>query len=249
MKTGSPAFYRCEICHFSYRFQRLWWAGLLGHPATAGALFTLLLLAATGFLGFVPVVEGLLSLREPVTRGSAVGLVLHFADGFILVGLAGFVFMAAAACSRGRCGGPTLCDGCYFGPHCAVGDCGACGDCVACAGAGGEACGAVMLVVMVPLAVVGLLFVVGTMYRALFAALRESLKWAERLVENVGPEPRTAVLRGGDGGGAGGGGGGGSWRRGGGGGGAGMGGVGGGASGSGTSGTTAITPPEKECMV
>ena len=56
----SLAYYRCEVCHFKYKFVRTDLASVLAHPASVAAVFVLLLLVLTTLLGYIPLVQSLL---------------------------------------------------------------------------------------------------------------------------------------------------------------------------------------------
>ncbi|KAG2483396.1 hypothetical protein HYH03_017748 [Edaphochlamys debaryana] len=201
MKHGTAAHYRCEICHFTYQFRRLWYAAVLRHPLTSFLIFATLLSTFAFVAGFIPLLEALGVPRHPIT---------HMLNGLVILGLIGFIFLMGSICAGGSssaladCGS---CGGCYLG------------DCGACAAGGGEACAAMMLFVLVAAAVAGMVYVSTIMFGAFYHYVRSQVSMVETMVENVGGSPggRAAKARktsaagaaaeaGGSGGGSGGGG-------------------------------------------
>lgn len=165
LQNGTAAYYQCEVCHYKYQFRRMAVGAVLGSPWTAGATFALALAASSFVLGFVPIIQALLDVKS--------SLLLHLADGLILVGLIGFLVMLASGCREGG--------GLYVHPYGPIW----CYDCGGGACAAGEA-GAGCLVVMVAVAAVGLVFTVLYGYRALYAALERQMGRYQVMVENVG---------------------------------------------------------------
>ncbi|GLI58803.1 hypothetical protein VaNZ11_000569 [Volvox africanus] len=169
MKSGTQAYYRCEICHYRYQFRRLWWAQVLGHPITSILIFSALLTSSAWLLGYVPLME----LLVGVPPGSHIGL--HFLNGFLLVGLLGALALLIQLCvTLPGSLPPGACNGCYCEP------------CPMVAIAGGEECLALLLVLLVSMAIAGLVWVCKTLYGTLYGTLRERMRWAEHMVENVG---------------------------------------------------------------
>ncbi|GLC45112.1 hypothetical protein PLESTM_001687900 [Pleodorina starrii] len=168
MKAGTQAHYRCEICHYRYQFRRLWWARILGHPLTSGIIFAALLVTSSWLLGYVPLFEWLTGAPP----GSSVAL--HLLNGLLLVGLLGALLMLVSLCASGPLPAGA-CNGCYCDPYCP-----------AVAVAGGEECLALLVILAVSLAVAGLVWVCRTLYGVLYSGLRERMRWAEHMVENVG---------------------------------------------------------------
>ncbi|GIL98217.1 hypothetical protein Vretimale_3633, partial [Volvox reticuliferus] len=166
MKSGTQAYYRCEICHYRYQFRRLWWAQVLGHPITSILIFSALLTASAWLLGYVPIMELMLG----VPPGSHIGL--HFLNGFLLVGLLGALALLIQLCvALPGSLPPGACNSCYCEP------------CPMVAIAGGEECLALLLVLLVSLAIAGLVWVCKTLYGTLYSTLRERMRWAEHMVE------------------------------------------------------------------
>ena len=152
MSQGNPrslAYYRCEVCHYEYRFRRVLGATVLGHPATAAFLSTLVIAALSGLLGFVPIIQvgravnlqshlslhSLILALSPLCTHHPQGILglpernvwLHFADGLIVVGLLGSAVMLISWCmgvsgGAGSSPGPDCC-------YCYGWNCGDCGDC------------------------------------------------------------------------------------------------------------------------
>ncbi|KAF8062701.1 SPAC3H8.02 [Scenedesmus sp. PABB004] len=55
----ADACFECEVCKFRYQYRRLWWASLLGSPATLAVLFAVLMSGAVFLAGFVPITDAL----------------------------------------------------------------------------------------------------------------------------------------------------------------------------------------------
>lgn len=191
--TGSLSFYRCEICHYKYELRRLWWGAVLRHPATAACTFILLALLSSIVLGYVPLVQVVLGTKRTsvITSSTAGAVMMHTANGVVMLGLIGFVLLALEACCVHAC--PLYIDPypCYMAPDC-------CGPCVhgvsadalggACA-AGDEAavvCGVLCLVAMAAAAVAGVLYLFFNCFSSLYARFCDGLGATHVLVENVG---------------------------------------------------------------
>ncbi|PNW75219.1 hypothetical protein CHLRE_12g517800v5 [Chlamydomonas reinhardtii] len=191
MKAGTQAHYRCEICHFEYQFRRIWWARLLGHKATAGVLFTLLLAAISAVLG---------NLRYLWADDDGLGLgmrvALHAFTGFFALGVIGVVSLMHAGCTgrlRERAYQEDSCYALVFNNRACTGNPSE-GRCLPPA-----LVFAVVLCYIVaqvwpyaPLVALGLLFAVVTLYDAFYGFVKDSLKHVETMVENIG-EPEEAA--------------------------------------------------------
>ncbi len=168
-----------------YLFRRLWWARLLRHKATSVVAFLLLLLSSSAVLGFVPLIQSLVTVPPTATYRP----LLHLANGLILFGLVSLVGMIVAAiagypvCGRGGgagCSDPS-CSVCYLG------DCN-------CSGGDGDGAGAVCLCMLAMLAVVGIAFAAQAMYGFMYGWIRARLHDVEVMVENVGPMARKRAM-------------------------------------------------------
>lgn len=182
--------------------RRLWWAGLLRHPATTAALFALLMLVAVAALGVLPLVQALTGAKHP-------HLLLHAVNGLLLVGLLGFLLMLVQACTGSQACSDLQqtchCHGCLYMGACDGGLC----DCAAAtAGGGGAECGPCLLVLLGAAAAAGLLYGGAVAFMALYGLLASQVGRARELVENVAaagdgepraptpllPMPRAAAL-------------------------------------------------------
>lgn len=190
--SGSLSYYRCEICHYKYEMRRLWWGALLRHPATAAAAFVVLALLASVVLGYVPLVQALLGTKRTsaVTSTAFGAVMMHTANGIIMLGLLGFVLLALEACCVHAC--PLYIDPypCYLMPDCAPCCHGASVDAMggACA-AGDEAavvCGALCLIAMAAAAVAGVAYLFLNCFSSLYARFCDGLGATHVLLENIG---------------------------------------------------------------
>ncbi|KAG2483397.1 hypothetical protein HYH03_017749 [Edaphochlamys debaryana] len=124
-KDGTPSFYRCEVCHFSYQFRRLWHAAVLRHPLTSFLIFLCLLLGAAGLAGFAPLLE---AFGAPVDMVGPVAT--HLLNGLVVMGLIGFLCLLIGMCMGAEsatcptCGG----GGCSGGGCCGGANCSGGGD-------------------------------------------------------------------------------------------------------------------------
>ena len=56
----SQSLYRCEVCHFEYRFLCYRFACFLAHPLTVSFIFIVVLLSMSFVVGFIPVIQSLI---------------------------------------------------------------------------------------------------------------------------------------------------------------------------------------------
>ncbi|KAG2488585.1 hypothetical protein HYH03_012904 [Edaphochlamys debaryana] len=186
-KQGSPAHYRCEICHFSYQYRRLWHARVLRHPLTSYTIFSILLLAAASILGFIPLLEALhVPRNDPAT---------HFTNGLMLVGIVGFVLMLVSLCSRRDEHLWRERERRLQERRCCCPDCGCCA--INCNGVscGEDECACAVLAALAVAAAMGIAFILTCCYGTFFRFVRSKVSDVEVMVENVGTRERARAAR------------------------------------------------------
>eukprot|EP00798_Chlamydomonas_sp_ICE-L_P029691 gene29691-5108_t len=95
----NQAAFRCEVCHYKYRFVRSQAAGVVGHPLFVTTVFLLLLLLSFYVCGFIPLVQ--LCLKSFSIDFSHITLLVHMLDGVLVVGLLGMLGLALDMCTGG----------------------------------------------------------------------------------------------------------------------------------------------------
>jgi len=180
----SQAFYRCEVCHYEYRYVRLDGAAFLSHPAVVGATFAALLLAVAALLGFVPLVQACLGAYAIPFTGAA-HVAVHLADGLLVLGLVSFVLQL---CVARQCRAADHCPAIWFCPDCGP----AAADCAGLGAGCGEVCGPLILLALVAAAVVGLLAVVPASLKWLYGLFDAAAGATVAMVENVASPQKAA---------------------------------------------------------
>lgn len=207
----ADAYFQCEVCKYRYQYRRLWYAGLLASNATVTLLFVLLLSACVAVLGCVPLMQAALQPTTPPTPGGGGGssgrgggggsagpgtppgvpyLLLHIANGVIMMGLLGLTLALVLVIAR-ACGLPGVallpdpwCPACLLccdsgGQSTALAECAAASaDCECCAVAAVLVAGAMLLA--------GVLVMASAIYAGIWLALQAALERASAMVENVG---------------------------------------------------------------
>ncbi|KAG2453658.1 hypothetical protein HYH02_001871 [Chlamydomonas schloesseri] len=191
MKAGTQAHYRCEICHFEYQFRRIWWARLLGHKATTGVVFTLLLIAISAALGNFRYLWA-----DDEGRGLGVVVLLHAFTGLFILGVLGVISLMHAGCTgrlRERAYQEDSCYALVFNNRACTGNPSE-GRCLPPA-----LVFALVLCYVVaqiwpyaPLVALGLLFAIVTLYDAFYGFVKESVKHVEVMIENIGEPEESA---------------------------------------------------------
>lgn len=194
----ADAYYQCEVCKYRYRYQRLWWANLLGSQATLIIMFLLAMTATIIVLGFIPVTNSFFPNSSSSSTGSYTAkIAIHIINGVILMGLMGLVLSLMLQLGRAF-GLPALallpepwCPSCIWcmqegglgwAPFIECGTAGECGL-------------ALLVVVAVVMLVVGVVMAAYMLYGLLWLLVQTGLNRAQRMVENVQHEEQQVTAK------------------------------------------------------
>ncbi len=173
----------------------MWWARLLRHKATSVCAFLLLLLSASALLGFVPLIQSLVT----VPKMTGIRPALHMANGLLMFGIVAFIVMIIAAiagypvCGRRR---QQQQQAGNSGSGTTVWFWGGGGSCHSHSGSSGSSNGggAVVLVILAVIALIGIFFAAKELCSIMYKWIRARLHDVEVLVENVGPMARKRAM-------------------------------------------------------
>jgi len=171
-------YYRCEVCHFEYKYARMDRAAILAHPWLINSVFALLVLSLCALLGFVPIVQACLAAYDIHFVG-VLRMGVHMIDGLMMLGVVSFAVTLAVT---RRCPSMDACVLCYI-----------CPDSTLAAGAGcGEICGPIVLVLLVVAAVVGLMATVPRALKMLHEVCCTAAGASVQFIENVSTPQKKA---------------------------------------------------------
>lgn len=207
----ADASYQCEVCKYRYRYQRLWWASILGHQVTLAIMFVLVMAASIAVLGYIPVTNDMFGKGSssssssdpspspsPSPGGGGSGSswnidapypVIHLLNGLIMLGIVGLCLSLLLLCAA-YCGARAA----IFLPDTIWCPCMWCLECngsgaplmgEALAAGGGECCIAFGAVIAVMMLLVGLVTACYMLYGVIWLFVQSGLNRAQNIVENV----------------------------------------------------------------